>query len=156
MISSLFTRNSSVQEDVRGLRDHLRAVIPTSHRKCPPMEIATVVLKAEWMMMRNDWSKVGSAFLEQYSEDSVQDTNQVCKDRLCAPHDVHNNGLTTPSYAPKLDRAAIKLPVRPPGMAKTSDTAGHLGHIAEDHLVTDVRAFSGIHQKQIPPQAQHL
>eukprot|EP00959_Pyramimonas_sp_CCMP1952_P256144 5349993-Pyramimonas_sp.AAC.1 len=37
MISSLFTRNSSVQENVRGLHDHLHAVIPNSHRKCPPI-----------------------------------------------------------------------------------------------------------------------
>eukprot|EP00959_Pyramimonas_sp_CCMP1952_P053709 1123625-Pyramimonas_sp.AAC.1 len=85
------------------------------------MELATVVLKAEWMTMHSDWSKVGSAFPEQYSEDSVQDTNQVYKDGLCAPQDVYNNGLTTPSYAPKLDRAAIKQPARPPGMARTSD-----------------------------------
>eukprot|EP00959_Pyramimonas_sp_CCMP1952_P129713 2712683-Pyramimonas_sp.AAC.1 len=76
MISSLFTRSSSVQENARGLRDHLPAVIPNSHRKCPPMELATVVLKAQWMMMHNDLSNVGSAFLGQYSEDSVQDTNQ--------------------------------------------------------------------------------
>eukprot|EP00959_Pyramimonas_sp_CCMP1952_P135142 2827981-Pyramimonas_sp.AAC.1 len=54
MISSLFTRNSSVRENVRGLHDHLHAVIPNSHHKCPPMELATVVLKAEWMMMHND------------------------------------------------------------------------------------------------------
>eukprot|EP00959_Pyramimonas_sp_CCMP1952_P081253 1697631-Pyramimonas_sp.AAC.1 len=78
--------------------------------------------------MHNDWSKVGSAFLGQYAEDSVQDTNYFYKDGLCVPHDVYSNGLTTPRYAPKLDRATIKLPVRPPGMARTSDTAGHFGH----------------------------
>eukprot|EP00959_Pyramimonas_sp_CCMP1952_P025484 534557-Pyramimonas_sp.AAC.1 len=76
MISSLFTRSSPVQENARGLHDHLHAVIPNPYRRCPPMELATVVLKAEWMVMHNDWSKVGSAFLGQYSEDSVQDTNQ--------------------------------------------------------------------------------
>eukprot|EP00959_Pyramimonas_sp_CCMP1952_P442758 9268949-Pyramimonas_sp.AAC.1 len=91
MIPGLFTRNSSVQENVRGLHDHLHAAIPNSHRRCPPMELATVALKAEWMMMQNDWSKVGSAFLGQYSEDSVQDTNQVYKEGLRAPPDVYSN-----------------------------------------------------------------
>eukprot|EP00959_Pyramimonas_sp_CCMP1952_P131863 2756883-Pyramimonas_sp.AAC.1 len=75
MISSLFTRNSSVQEFVRGLRDHLHAVIPNSHRKRPPMDLTTVALRTEWVMMHNDGSTVGSAFLGQYAEDSVQDTN---------------------------------------------------------------------------------
>eukprot|EP00959_Pyramimonas_sp_CCMP1952_P087077 1822014-Pyramimonas_sp.AAC.1 len=74
------------------------------------MELTTVVLKAEWMMMHNDWSKVGSALLGQCAEDSVQDTSYFYRDGLCAPRDVYNNGLTTPSYAPKLDRAAVKLP----------------------------------------------
>eukprot|EP00959_Pyramimonas_sp_CCMP1952_P386190 8093850-Pyramimonas_sp.AAC.1 len=110
MISGLFTRNTSVQENTRGLHEHLHAVILGSPRKCPPMELATVVWKAEWMMMRNDWSKVGSAFLGQYSEESVQATNQVSKEKLCAPPDVYSSGLSTPSYAPNLDRAAIKLP----------------------------------------------
>eukprot|EP00959_Pyramimonas_sp_CCMP1952_P019678 415937-Pyramimonas_sp.AAC.1 len=91
MISGLFTRNSSVQENARGLHDHSRAVIPNSHRKCLQMELATVVLKAEWMMVHNDGSKVGSAFLGQYSEDSVQDTHQVYKEGLCAPPDVYSN-----------------------------------------------------------------
>eukprot|EP00959_Pyramimonas_sp_CCMP1952_P162228 3391967-Pyramimonas_sp.AAC.1 len=74
------------------------------------MELATVLLKAEWMMMHNDWSEVGSAFLGQYSMVSVQDTSQVYKKGLCAPPDVYSHGLSTPSYAPNLDRAAIKLP----------------------------------------------
>eukprot|EP00959_Pyramimonas_sp_CCMP1952_P239928 5014045-Pyramimonas_sp.AAC.1 len=59
MISSLFTRNASVQENIRGLHDHLNAATPGSGRKCPPMELATRVLTAEWMMIHNDWSKVG-------------------------------------------------------------------------------------------------
>eukprot|EP00959_Pyramimonas_sp_CCMP1952_P086887 1817735-Pyramimonas_sp.AAC.1 len=54
MISSLSTRNTSVQDNLRGLHDHLHAAIPGSYRKCPPMELATEVLKAEWMMMHND------------------------------------------------------------------------------------------------------
>eukprot|EP00959_Pyramimonas_sp_CCMP1952_P112532 2352874-Pyramimonas_sp.AAC.1 len=58
MISSLFTRNTWVQENARGLHDHLHATIPGSYRKCPPMELATVVLKAEWMMIHSDWPKV--------------------------------------------------------------------------------------------------
>eukprot|EP00959_Pyramimonas_sp_CCMP1952_P312851 6548727-Pyramimonas_sp.AAC.1 len=60
-ISSLFNRNPSVQESVRGLHDHLNAVIPGSHRKCPPENFTTVILKTEWMMIHNDWSKIGSA-----------------------------------------------------------------------------------------------
>eukprot|EP00959_Pyramimonas_sp_CCMP1952_P336010 7035688-Pyramimonas_sp.AAC.1 len=110
------------------------------------MELATVVLKAEWIMMHNDWSKVGSALLGQYSLDTVQDTSQLYKESLCAPPDIYSNDLPTPSYAPNLDRATIKLPVRPPGLARTSDTAGHLGHVIEDHLVTEMRAFSDLHQ----------
>eukprot|EP00959_Pyramimonas_sp_CCMP1952_P183841 3844133-Pyramimonas_sp.AAC.1 len=31
-------------------------------------------------------------------------------------------------------------------MARASDTAGPLGRTVEDHLVTEVRAFSDIHQ----------
>eukprot|EP00959_Pyramimonas_sp_CCMP1952_P323381 6766999-Pyramimonas_sp.AAC.1 len=92
------------------------------------MELTTVVLKTEWMMMHNDRSKIDSTVLGQYAEDSVQDTKYFYGDGLCAPHDAYSNVLTTPSCAPKLDRAAIKLPVRPPGLARTSDTAGHLGH----------------------------
>eukprot|EP00959_Pyramimonas_sp_CCMP1952_P265366 5548973-Pyramimonas_sp.AAC.1 len=74
------------------------------------MELTTVVLKTEWVMMHNDWSKVGSPSLGQYAEDSVQDTKYFYGYGLCAPHGAFSNGLTTPSYAPKLDRAAIKLP----------------------------------------------
>eukprot|EP00959_Pyramimonas_sp_CCMP1952_P014830 314044-Pyramimonas_sp.AAC.1 len=120
------------------------------------MELTTVVLKAEWMMMHHDWSNVGSAFLGQYAEDSVQDTNYFYRDGLCAPHDVYNNALTTPSYAPKLDRAAVELPARPPGMARAPDTAGHLGHVVEDNLVTENEGVLRSHpDRHIPPQAQH-
>eukprot|EP00959_Pyramimonas_sp_CCMP1952_P443612 9287013-Pyramimonas_sp.AAC.1 len=42
MISSLYTRNTSIQENTRGLHDHLNATIPGGCRKCPPMEHATV------------------------------------------------------------------------------------------------------------------
>eukprot|EP00959_Pyramimonas_sp_CCMP1952_P166403 3477961-Pyramimonas_sp.AAC.1 len=89
MISSLFTRNTSVQENIRGLHDHLHAAVPGSYRKCPPMELATAVL--EWMMMHNDWSKVGSALFGQYSMDTVQDTSQLYKEGLCAPPDVYSH-----------------------------------------------------------------
>eukprot|EP00959_Pyramimonas_sp_CCMP1952_P153240 3205440-Pyramimonas_sp.AAC.1 len=59
MISSLFTRNTAAQENIRGLPDHLDATIPGSGRKCLPMELAARVLTVEWMMLHNDWSKVG-------------------------------------------------------------------------------------------------
>eukprot|EP00959_Pyramimonas_sp_CCMP1952_P021059 444065-Pyramimonas_sp.AAC.1 len=69
MFSSPFTRNSSVQESVRGLHDQLNAVIP-GHRRCPPMDLTTVILKTERIMIYNDWSNIGSAVLGQYAEDS--------------------------------------------------------------------------------------
>eukprot|EP00959_Pyramimonas_sp_CCMP1952_P167363 3497865-Pyramimonas_sp.AAC.1 len=55
-------------------------------------------------------------------------------------------GWPTPSHAPTLERDRIKLLVRPPALARTSDVAGHIGHIVEDHLVTEMRAFSDVHQ----------
>eukprot|EP00959_Pyramimonas_sp_CCMP1952_P047440 989993-Pyramimonas_sp.AAC.1 len=74
MISSIFTRNTAVQERIRDLPDHLNATIPGSGRKCPPTYLATQVLEAEWMMLHNDWAKVGSALLGQLSQDTVQET----------------------------------------------------------------------------------
>eukprot|EP00959_Pyramimonas_sp_CCMP1952_P177573 3712035-Pyramimonas_sp.AAC.1 len=70
MISSLFTRNTAVQERIRGLPDHLNATVPGSGRKCHPTDLATQVLGVEWMMLHNDWSKVGSAMLGQWSQDT--------------------------------------------------------------------------------------
>eukprot|EP00959_Pyramimonas_sp_CCMP1952_P392866 8232180-Pyramimonas_sp.AAC.1 len=93
MLSSLFNRNPSVQESARGLHDHLNAVIPGSHRKCPSENFTTMILKTEWLMLHNDWSRIGSAALGQYAEDSVQDTRIYYNSGLCAPSDVYSNGL---------------------------------------------------------------
>eukprot|EP00959_Pyramimonas_sp_CCMP1952_P164830 3445344-Pyramimonas_sp.AAC.1 len=71
------------------------------------MDLTTVILKMEWMMIHNDWSEIGSAVLGQYAEDSVQDTKYYYGNGRCAPSDVYSSGWTTPSYAPKLDRATI-------------------------------------------------
>eukprot|EP00959_Pyramimonas_sp_CCMP1952_P043742 914213-Pyramimonas_sp.AAC.1 len=71
------------------------------------MDLTTVILKTECIMMRNDWSNIGSAVLGQYAEDSVQDAKYYYGNGLCAPSDVYSNGMTTPSDAPKLDRGKI-------------------------------------------------
>eukprot|EP00959_Pyramimonas_sp_CCMP1952_P473991 9502692-Pyramimonas_sp.AAC.1 len=118
MISSLFTRNTTVQERIRGRPDHLNATVPGSYRKCPPTDLATQVLDVEWKMLHNDWSKVGSAMLGQWSQDTVQDTIEMYKDGLCMPPGIYSEGSPTPSHAPPLDRERIKLPVPPPALAK--------------------------------------
>eukprot|EP00959_Pyramimonas_sp_CCMP1952_P392320 8220871-Pyramimonas_sp.AAC.1 len=114
MISSLFARNTAVQERIRTLPDHLNATIPGSNRRCPPTDLAAQVLDVEWKMLHNDWSKVGSAMLGQWSQDTVQETIEMYKDGLCMPPGIYAEGLLAPSHVHPLDRDRIKPPVRPP------------------------------------------
>eukprot|EP00959_Pyramimonas_sp_CCMP1952_P274118 5730000-Pyramimonas_sp.AAC.1 len=74
MMSSLFTRNTAVQDATRKLPDHLNATIPGGHRKSPPLDLATHMLDVEWKMLRNGWSKVGCAMLGQWSQVTVNET----------------------------------------------------------------------------------
>eukprot|EP00959_Pyramimonas_sp_CCMP1952_P055885 1167681-Pyramimonas_sp.AAC.1 len=85
-------------------------------------------------MLHNDWSKAGGAMLGQWSQDTVKETVDLYKGGYCMPPGIYAEGPPTPSHAHPLDRAQIRLPVRPPALARTSDVAGHIGHIVEDHL----------------------
>eukprot|EP00959_Pyramimonas_sp_CCMP1952_P082864 1731856-Pyramimonas_sp.AAC.1 len=71
-VSSLFTQNTAVQEAIRNLPDHLNAAIPGrgGYRMCPPMDLTTHMLDAEWQILHNGWSKVGCAMLGQWSQDT--------------------------------------------------------------------------------------
>eukprot|EP00959_Pyramimonas_sp_CCMP1952_P374541 7843926-Pyramimonas_sp.AAC.1 len=96
MMSSLFTRNTAVQDVTRKFLDHLNATILGGHRKCPPMDLATHMLDVEWKMLRNDWSKVGCAMLGQWAQATVNETIELHKDGYCMPPGICAEGLPTP------------------------------------------------------------
>eukprot|EP00959_Pyramimonas_sp_CCMP1952_P339514 7110439-Pyramimonas_sp.AAC.1 len=90
--------------------------------------------------------KVGCTMLGQWSQETVKETIEMYKDGYFMPPGIYAEGLPFPSHAHPLDRERIKLPVRPPALARTSAVAGHIGHIVEDHLVTEMRAFHDLNK----------